>query len=270
MALYAIGDIQGCLDPLQALLEKLAFDPARDTVWFTGDLVNRGPKSLETLRFVKSLGASAVTVLGNHDLHLLAAACGVVEPRGKDTIAPIIDAADSAELLDWLRRQPLAHHDEARKLLMVHAGIHPLWDESRTMAAAREVELELRGDRPEVFLNEMYGNKPRRWRESLGGAERLRCITNILTRMRYLDSEHRLDLKFKGPPGQQPEGLVPWFESAGRCALESRIIFGHWSSLGLIAEGPVVCLDSGCLWGRSLTALRFEPGPEAVFAIDCG
>lgn len=269
MALYAIGDVQGCFDQLRSLLDKIKFDPAHDTLWFTGDLVNRGPRSLETLRFVKGLGDSAVTVLGNHDLHLLAAACGIVEPRGKDTIGEIIEAPDSAELLNWLRHQPLVHFDSNRKLLLVHAGIHPSWDELDAVRAAGEVEVALRNDSAETFLAQMYGNKPRRWRDSLTGIERLRCITNILTRMRYLESDDRLELKFKGSPGQQPENLVPWFESTGRRPLESRIIFGHWSSLGLVTEGPVVCLDSGCLWGRSLTALRLEPDPPATFRIEC-
>jgi len=270
LAIYAIGDVQGCFDQLQRLLERIAFDPVADKLWFAGDLVNRGPESLKTLRFVKALGDSALTVLGNHDLHLLAAAAGITEPRGKDTIAEILDAPDSADLLNWLRRQPLVHHDARLNLLLVHAGIHPSWDEGDAISAAREVQSALAGERPEEFLSEMYGNKPRRWRESLTGADRLRCITNILTRMRYLDDDGRLELKFKGAPEHAPNGLTPWFEAAGRQTLQSRIIFGHWSSLGLVTEGPALCLDSGCLWGRSLTAVRVDPAPADWVSVDCG
>jgi len=197
-------------------------------------------------------------------------AAGITEPRGKDTITEILDAPDSAELLNWLRHQPLVHHNPELQLLLVHAGIHPSWNEAEAVAAAREVQAVLAGEAPEEFLGEMYGNKPRRWRESLTGMDRLRCITNILTRMRYLDEAGRLDLKFKGAPKQAPAELTPWFEAPDRQMLQSRIIFGHWSSLGLVTEGPALCLDSGCLWGRNLTAVRLTPDPAEWFSVDCG
>lgn len=269
MAIYAIGDVQGCFDQLEQLLDRIAFNPGADQLWFAGDLVNRGPESLKTLRFVKALGDSALTVLGNHDLHLLAAAAGVVEPRGKDTITEILKAPDSSELLNWLRTQPLLHHDPKLELLMVHAGIHPSWDDDEAIAAAREVQEALAGETPEQFLAQMYGNKPRRWRNSLSGMDRLRCITNILTRMRYVDEYGRMDLKFKGAPPDAPPGLTPWFKATDRRLLRNRVVFGHWSSLGLVTEGPALCLDSGCLWGRSLTAVRVDPGPTEWFSVDC-
>lgn len=269
MALYAIGDIQGCLEPLKRLLDKVSFDPARDQVWFTGDLVNRGPESLETLRFVRSLGERATSVLGNHDLHLLACAYDVAKPRGKDTVGDVLSAPDSAELIEWLRRLPLVVHDARRELLLVHAGILPDWSFEDAVARSREVEAELSGDNPAWLLGQMYGDKPRRYKPGLESGPRLRVITNILTRLRYLDETGRLQLKFKGPPADAPAGLTPWFRATSQRPESGRIIFGHWSSLGTTDHGATICLDTGCLWGRCLTAMRIEESGGELISVDC-
>lgn len=268
MALYAIGDIQGCYDELRALLKLIRFDPATDTVWFTGDLVNRGPRSADTLRYVRSLGPSAITVLGNHDLHLLTVAAGHADARKSDTLSDVIDAPDADELLTWLRQQPLAHHDDSRGLLLVHAGVHPHWSTAQTLQFAREVETVLRGSGADAFHASMYGNRPRRWREELDGVDRLRLIVNVLTRMRYLKEGARQALKFKGSPVDAPADLTPWFLAPDR-RCDDTVIFGHWSSLGLIDDHGVISLDSGCLWGRAMTAVRLDTERREFFSIDC-
>jgi bis(5'-nucleosyl)-tetraphosphatase (symmetrical) len=265
MAVYAIGDIQGCYDELLELLATLHFNRQCDRLWFVGDLVNRGPKSLETLRFVRGLGPAAVTVLGNHDLHLLAAAHGIRPDNiADDTLEPILAAPDREALIDWLRCLPLLHYDDELGYLMVHAGLPPQWDLMLAQRCAGEVEAVLRGDRLESFLSRMYGNKPRQWSGQLDGWDRLRFIVNCFTRMRFCDRHGRLELKSSGPPGSQPEGYYPWFEIPARASGNLNIIFGHWSTLRPRDIPGVYPIDSGCLWGGQLTALRIDTRPERI------
>ena len=268
MALYAIGDVQGCYDELRALLDTLRFDPAADTLWFTGDLVNRGPESLATLRFVRDLGARAVTVLGNHDLHLLAVASERSPLKRKDTLQGVLDAPDRDELLAWLAGLPLLHHDAERELTLLHAGLPPQWSIARACELAGEVEAVLRdGDRAAYFAH-MYGDTPDRWDPTLDGWARLRFITNCLTRMRFCTPEGRLALSAKGPPGTQPSGCLPWFEVPGRASAGARIVCGHWSALGLVERDDLLAIDTGCLWGGALTAVRLDP-PGGRIQVDC-
>lgn len=258
MAVYAIGDIQGCYDPLRRLLDKLCFEPGRDKVWFTGDLVNRGPKSLKVIRFVRSLGDSAVTVLGNHDLHLLAISEFPDLQRSKDTLDNVLKASDRDELLHWLRHRPMLHHDKKLGFTLVHAGLAPKWDLKTSKAAAGELESVLRGQRHRKFLRQMYGNTPDDWSENMKKIDRLRYITNCLTRMRFCDRKGRLELTFKGRPRGKNWKYVPWFRVPGRQNKKLRIVFGHWSTLGTVTEKRVFPLDSGCVWGGCLTALRLD------------
>lgn len=258
MALYAIGDVQGCFAELELLLRKIRFDPSVDRLWFTGDLVNRGPDSLATLRFIKALGPSAAAVLGNHDLHLLAVAYGASRTKHKDTFHDVLAAPDRQELLDWLRGLPLCHHDG--RYTLIHAGLPPQWTVDSAQAQAREVQAILSGSGCAGFFREMYGDRPDRWSERLSGWDRVRFTVNCLTRLRYCDAEGRLEFKRKGPPGSQPKGLFPWFDVPGRKSLGSEIVFGHWSTLGFRAVNGCYALDTGCLWGGELTALRLD-GP---------
>lgn len=267
MAVYAIGDIQGCYDQLQALLEQIAFDPARDRLWFAGDLVNRGPRSLETLRLARSL--NAICVLGNHDLHLLAAATVPRALKKKDTLRQILDAPDAGPLLDWLRQRPLLHHDGELDYTLIHAGLPPQWDLASARARAAEVECVLRGDDRHEFFAHMYGNQPDRWSPSLSGMERLRFITNCFTRLRFCDSEGRLALEEKGAPGSQPAHLRPWFAWPQRRSRDARILFGHWSTLGAYDGDGVHALDTGCLWGGKLTAARLDAASPRRFIYAC-
>jgi len=266
VATYAIGDIQGCYDELRALMDRLRFDPATDRIWFVGDLVNRGPDSLNTLRLVRDLGDSAVSVLGNHDLHLLAIDAGNTrKDDGDPGVAAVLQAKDRDELLYWLRHRPLLHRDTALGFTMIHAGLPPQWDIETAAACAREVEAQLRGDNYAVFFNEMYGNKPRIWKANLSGMERWRFTTNCLTRLRYCAMDGSLGLKEKGPLGSQQKGMIPWYSHPGRASCDERIIFGHWSMLGYRAEHNVWALDTGCLWGGALTALRLDgSAPEPL------
>jgi bis(5'-nucleosyl)-tetraphosphatase (symmetrical) len=258
MSIYAIGDIQGCHDALQRLLEKIRFDPSKDKLWFAGDLVNRGPASLSVLRFVKSLGERAVTVLGNHDLHLLAISQGNLSHNKNGTLNDILQAPDRVELIEWLRHRPLMVHHEKKGYSMVHAGLSPQWDFATAMDCARELETVLRGPAFSKFCHAMYGDKPERWSKNLDGMERLRYITNCFTRLRYCTRDGRISLKEKGPPQEQRNGVIPWFEVEGRMTQGERILFGHWSTLGYRQIGNLYCLDSGCFWGGKLTALRLR------------
>jgi len=267
MATYAIGDIQGCFTELQSLLELIKFDPAEDTLWFAGDLVNRGPDSLATLRFVKSLGDHAITVLGNHDLHLIACAHGIVE-HDDASMRPVLDAPDCNELIDWLSTQPLLHHDEKLGFTLVHAGLPPQWDLQQAQTCAHEVESALRGRNITDFLGQMYGNTPIQWSDSLTGTDRLRFIVNCLTRLRFCDEQGRLEFSYKGPPGSQAAGYRPWFEIPGRKMGDDRIIFGHWSTLGASDRPNIFPIDSACLWGGELTALRLDDQPKRI-SLDC-
>lgn len=270
MATYAIGDIQGCFQELNDLLDLIGFSETTDHLWFTGDLVNRGPRSLETLRFIKSLGERAITVLGNHDIHLLAAAQSNTSHR-KDTFEEIFHAPDRVELLDWLRQQPLFHHDEVSGYSMLHAGISPQWDLKKIQSLANEVEQFLRSKNYPDYLSHIYGNEPDTWSDDLQGWERLRCITNFFTRVRFCDENGRMDFSEKGPPGSQPEGWQPWYEIETRKSADLKIIFGHWSTHKLAQENVgnfnVFPIDTGCLWGGELTAFRLEGG--TLFQLNC-
>jgi bis(5'-nucleosyl)-tetraphosphatase (symmetrical) len=252
---YAIGDLQGCDEELRALLVRLKFSADRDQLWFVGDLVNRGPSSLAALRRVRALGENAIVVLGNHDLHLLAVACGVRRPRRTDTLDEVLAAADRDALIEWLLMRPLAHAE--RGDLMVHAGVVPQWTAGRTLALADEVSQALRGD-PRALLERMYGDEPERWDERLAGPERLRFIINVLTRLRLCTADGRVDVSLKGPPPAAPSSLRPWFEHPRRATHDVRVVFGHWSALGLVHRADVLGLDTGCVWGGSLTAVDLD------------
>lgn len=262
---YAIGDIQGCFDSLRQLLDRLCFDPARDRLWLVGDLVNRGPHSLETLRFVKGLGEAAVTVLGNHDLHLLMLAEGYSKKHGDDTLDDVLAAPDRDELLDWLRRQPLMH--AADGCALVHAGLLPQWTVAQARGLAREVEAALQGDDYRDCLANMWGSEPAAWCDDLTGWPRMRVIVNAMTRMRFCTAEGAMEFRSKGEAAHGPEGYMPWFAVPGRRSADHVLVTGHWSALGLRIEPNLLALDSGCLWGGHLTAVRL-PGRQ-VFQVDC-
>jgi bis(5'-nucleosyl)-tetraphosphatase (symmetrical) len=269
MAIYAIGDVQGCYGELCRLLEKVNFDTARDQLWFCGDLVNRGPESLLTLRFVKSLGGSARTVLGNHDLHLLALHHGIEKVTDSGSLQQILQSPDRGELLDWLQAQPLLHYDEIHRVVVVHAGIHPAWGLSKATRLAREVEAVLQGENATWFLREMYGNKPAIWSEELAGAERLRFITNVFTRMRFIKNSHKLYFDANGSPRQHSRGgLTPWFLMKARLRKDVRVLFGHWSTLPVGCYGRCFALDGGCVWGGHLVALRVDYEAEEWCFVD--
>lgn len=266
MATYAIGDLQGCFAPLERLLDAISFDRARDRLWFVGDLVNRGPDSLRCLRFVKDLGDAAVTVFGNHDLHLICVAEGIHSAGKRDTLQEVLAAADRAQLLEWLRHRPLLHA-EGRNVL-VHAGILPAWSVDEARELAGEVESHLRGRAFRDFLANMFGDQPNAWSEDLAGWDRMRVVVNAMTRMRMCDASGALALGYKGEPGEDaPAGLVPWYDVPQRRNRDATIFFGHWSALGLHVRDDVVGLDSGCVWGRSLSAIRLED--RAVFEVAC-
>jgi bis(5'-nucleosyl)-tetraphosphatase (symmetrical) len=259
MATYVIGDLQGCLTPLVELLENIHYHPERDKLWFAGDLINRGEESLETLRFVKSLGNNATVVLGNHDLHLLAVSHGHGKLKRGDTLAKILTAADRDDLMNWLRQQPLFHYDEQLNTVMTHAGIPPCWDLAKTQSLASEVEAKLRSDRVDDFFATMYGNTPDKWRDDLTGLDRLRTITNYLTRMRFCDENSKLDLKSKEGINTAEKGFAPWFNYPSKVPEGCHIVFGHWAALeGKTQLEHIHALDTGCVWGGSLTALRLE------------
>ncbi len=258
MATYAIGDVQGCFGSLTALLETLRFDPARDRLWFTGDLVNRGPRSLETLRFVRDLGDRAVTVLGNHDLHLLGVACGDRRLKAGDTISDVLEAPDRDDLITWLRCQPLLHRDADRGITMVHAGLPPQWTLDVAQACAAAVEAKLRGAGIKKLMRKLLGSQCDSWSASRPYAEQLGYIINCLTRLRYCDPAGHLELREKGPPGRQPAPYLPWFAAPRRLHVSEKIVFGHWASLGTCNEPGVHALDTGCVWGGALTALCLE------------
>lgn len=270
MAVYAIGDVQGCYDQLRALLDRLGFDPQRDRLWLAGDLVNRGPSSLQTLRFIKGLGQHAIAVLGNHDLHALAVAAGCAPQRRSDHLDDVLSAPDRDELLDWLRARPLLHHDARLGYTLIHAGLPPQWDLQTAQRCAAQVEEMLRGPRYREFFEHMYGNQPDRWSETLRGWDRLRFIVNCFTRLRYCDDDGVLHLGSSGPPGTQPAPFQPWFAARRRASADLRIVFGHWSTLTLEPHEHenVYPLDTGCLWGRSLTAMRLD-GPPVRTHVDC-
>lgn len=265
MPTYAIGDLQGCHTFLLRLLDELNFDPVADRLWFVGDLVNRGPDSLAVLRFVKGLGDAAVSVLGNHDLHLLSLAEGYGRPHKGDTLDAILAAPDRDALLVWLRGRKLAWREHG--FLMVHAGVLPGWSADDAMARAAEVEAVLQGPSYRDFFAQMYGNTPAAWHDGLEGAERLRAIVNAFTRLRYCSPAGEMEFHHKGAPGTQPRGWLPWFDVPGRRSADTAFIIGHWSTLGLVNRPDLLALDTGCMWGGRLSAVRLED--RRVFSIPC-
>jgi bis(5'-nucleosyl)-tetraphosphatase (symmetrical) len=251
-----VGDLQGCLASLHELLASV---PSDRRLLFVGDLVNRGPASLATLRFVRDLGERAVALLGNHDLHLLAVAAGLRPLHRSDTLQEILDAPDREQLIDWLRARPLAHSEAGA--LFVHAGVLPQWTVKKTLALAGEVEACLQGPDHRTFLAQMYGNAPARWDDRLTGADRLRCVINALTRVRFVSADGTMDFRVKEGIGAAPPGFQPWFDHPARATRPARgglpVVFGHWSTLGLLHRPDVVCLDTGCVWGGQLTAMHW-------------
>jgi bis(5'-nucleosyl)-tetraphosphatase (symmetrical) len=268
MALYLIGDVQGCDAPLGRLLAKLAFSPSRDTIYVLGDLVNRGPGSDAVLRRLMGCGDSARCLLGNHDLSLLAVAYGHRVAHGNDTMDTILQAPDREAMLDWLRSQRMAMREHG--VLMVHAGVLPQWDADQVMRLAAEVEAVVRGPQLAEFLPQMYGNEPAQWRDSLHGAERLRVIVNALTRLRFCTPDGAMALKATGGLDQAPEGTIPWFDVPGRKTANDTIAFGHWSTLGYLRRPDIISLDTGCVWGGCLSALRLSPaGDHELIQVEC-
>jgi bis(5'-nucleosyl)-tetraphosphatase (symmetrical) len=269
MALYAIGDIQGCDRELGELLDALEFSRTRDRLWFVGDLVNRGPDSLATLRRIRALGDAAVVTLGNHDLHLLAVAFGAARLRGGDTLDAVLRAPDRAAILDWLLTRPVMHRDPALGMALLHAGLSPQWDIATAAGCARELEHALARD-PAHVLGSLYGDQPDLWDPALEGPERLRFIANCFTRLRFIDAAGRLVLKAKGAPSKGSQAaLLPWFEAERAPWRGTRIVFGHWSTLGLHRSADVIALDTGCVWGGSLTALRLDAARAEPVAVRC-
>jgi bis(5'-nucleosyl)-tetraphosphatase (symmetrical) len=265
MATYAIGDVQGCYGALARLLETIRFDPAKDRLWFVGDLVNRGEESLAVLRFVKALNESAITVLGNHDLHLLMVAEGFARKKDNDTIDDVLNAPDHDELLSWLRQCPLLHVE--RDDVLVHAGLLPSWSVAQAQSLAREVESVLRGENYRDFLRVLYGNAPSAWSEELSGFARLRVIVNAMTRLRICTPEGVMDFSHKEGAENLPPGCLPWFDVQDRASASARVICGHWAALNLVARGNLLAIDTGCVWGRRLTAVRLHD--QKVFQEEC-
>lgn len=269
MPLYAVGDVQGCYDALRRLLDRLRFDPAGDRLWFVGDLINRGPHSAEVLRLVRDLGPRATVVLGNHDLHGLAVAGGHRPLRPQDTFDALLAATDGEELLCWLRQQPLLVFDRERNTALVHAGIHPHWSLRQALTRAAEVEAVLRSDHAGEFLAAMYGNEPGAWDDALPPADRLRLTTNVLTRMRFIAPDGALDFSHAGPPGTAPAPFAPWFRVPRRSDPELRIVFGHWSALGALADPRHIALDTGCVWDGRLSAVALDGPGNPIISVSC-
>lgn len=265
MSTYVIGDVQGCYDQLLRLLEAIRYDDARDKLWFVGDLVNRGPQSASVVRFVKSLGARAVTVLGNHDLALLVVAEGIRRPHASDTFGDILGAPDRDELLHWLRHRNMMHSDGRHA--MVHAGLLPQWSVNAALALGAEVEQALRADGYREFLEHMYGNHPDRWDDDLRGCDRLRVITNAMTRLRLCTPDGAMDFSHKLGLANAPRGYLPWYDVPQRASRGTLVVFGHWAALGLLVREDVIAVDTGCVWGRSLSALRLED--RRIVQCDC-
>ena len=265
--IYLMGDLQGCCQALERMLQTIDFSPSRDHLFVLGDLVNRGPDSLGVLRRLRGLDNAATCLLGNHDLHLLAVAHGVRKMHRSDTLAPILDAPDREEWLYWLRQQRLAVH--AHGWLMVHAGVVPQWDAAQTVVLAGEVEAMLRSPEVGEFLTLMYGNEPARWDDSLQGVDRWRCVVNSLTRLRFCAADGTMEFATKEGAGGAPEGYMPWFEVPGRRTQGTPVAFGHWSTLGLVNRDDLLALDTGCLWGGHLTAVRVDGATREVIQIPC-
>jgi bis(5'-nucleosyl)-tetraphosphatase (symmetrical) len=265
--IYLLGDLQGCCDPFERLLATIGFSPSRDKLYVLGDLVNRGPDSFDVLKRLRGLGDSAVCLLGNHDLHLLAVAHGVRKAHRNDTLDPILAAPDRAEWLDWLRHRRMAVHEHG--WLMVHAGVVPQWDAAQTVALAGEVEAMLQSDAIGDFLNVMYGAQPDRWQNDLQGPDRWRCIVNSLTRLRFCAADGTMEFATKDGAGEAPAGFYPWFQVPGRRTAGTPVAFGHWSTLGLINSDHLLSLDTGCVWGGQLSAVRIDGPVRELIQIDC-
>jgi bis(5'-nucleosyl)-tetraphosphatase (symmetrical) len=265
MALYMIGDVQGCDSALQRLLSTISFSPSRDTLYFLGDLVNRGPDSAGVLRRLMGFGASAQCLLGNHDLHLLAASVGARRPSRKDTLSQVLQAPDREAMLAWLRQQHMAFllEQQNHSYLMVHAGVLPGWTASQTMALAGEFEAVLRGPDLGEFLHQMYGNTPNRWNDNLKGMDRLRMIVNALTRLRFCTAEGVMEFETSDGAHAAPAGYLPWYDVPGRKTTDVTVAFGHWSTLGWLGRDDLFALDSGCVWGGHLSALKLGTGTTA-------
>ena len=268
MATYAIGDLQGCFTELEKLLTKIKFDPNHDEVWFVGDLVNRGPQSLESIQFVRQLGTSAKCVLGNHDVHLIACYVGAQTCKPTSSLQQILTHIEADKIINWLREQPLMYVDSKLDWIMVHAGLLPQWDLSTAQDCAQQVENLLRSDNYAEFLIQAYGDEPKQWQSELNDIDRWRLILNAFTRIRMCDHEGNIDLDYKGPLGKQPKHLYAWFD-VPRKSQDLKIIFGHWSALGLKNKNNLLALDTGCLWGNQLTAARIDVEPVEIYQIDC-
>ena len=268
MATYAVGDVQGCFSELEHLLQIIEFNQHTDQLWFVGDLVNRGPQSLETIQFVKSLGNVAQCVLGNHDVHLIACHAGVQSCKPKSTLRPILDSPHATDIIHWLRKQPLLHHDARLNWTMVHAGMLPQWDLALASACAREVEQQLQSDHYIEFLQHAYGNQPKQWQADLADTDRWRLILNAFTRLRLCNQEGAMDFDYKGPLGEQTPDLQAWFD-VPRKSQNLRILFGHWSALGLMHTENLLGLDTGCLWGNQLSAARIDIEPVKIYSVEC-
>lgn len=269
MAIYAVGDLQGYLTPLRQLLDIVRFDQASDQLWLTGDLVNRGPDSLKVLRYIRSLGKTAIAVLGNHELHLLAIAAGVRKEKEEDTLQAILTAPDRDELLFWLRHLPFVHVNKSLKTIMVHAGVYYKWNKKKLVRASRELENIMQSDHYIALLEHMQGETPKRWQKSLTAWERYHFTANVCTRIRFCTHNGTLDFFHKGPPGSQPNELIPWFRHPQRHCNKWRIVFGHWSALGYTRETNVISLDSGCTWGKQLTIARLDSEEEKMWQVNC-
>jgi bis(5'-nucleosyl)-tetraphosphatase (symmetrical) len=270
MAIYAIGDIQGHLEPLRYLLAAARFSPDQDELWVVGDLVNRGPDSLGVLRFIKGLGSAVKAVLGNHDLRLLALAAGVTSPRDSDTLSEVLKAPDIDDLINWLRHLPFVHVNKELKTLMVHAGIHHEWSRKQTVSLGLAAEGALQGEGSADFLRDIHCRKIQTWRKSLSKPDRNNFVANALTRTRFCTMAGDLNFTYKGPPGSQPEELLPWFRHPRRNCSKWRIVFGHWSALGYLREANVLSLDSGCHWGKLLTLVQLDCPKETIWQYPCG
>ena len=268
MAVYAIGDIQGCLASLKLLLKEIQFNPQHDQVWFVGDLVNRGPESLQTLRFIHALGDSARCVLGNHDIHLIACHAGVKTCKPQSSLNQVLADAEAEKWIKWLRQMPLLHHDPHLDWLMVHAGLLPEWDLSTAKRCAAELEAQLRSDNYAEFIANIYGDEPRQWSENLVDNDRWRLSMNAFTRIRMCDQHGALDFSYKGSLADSDAQLKPWFELQ-RASEKQRIVFGHWSALGLVKRDNLLAIDTGCLWGNKMTAARIDCETPVIISIDC-
>jgi bis(5'-nucleosyl)-tetraphosphatase (symmetrical) len=266
MARWAVGDVQGCCEELEQLLARIRFSSDRDRLWLVGDLVNRGPASLAVLRLVRSLGDSAVSVLGNHDLHLLAVAWSGAKLRKSDTLGEILAAPDREPLLQWLQQLPLAHFDREHGDLLVHAGVLPQWSVAQTLDLAAEVQQALR-DNPRALLSDMYSDQPVQWAATLVEPDRLRLAINVLTRLRFCTADGRVDFKHKGKPDSAAKPWLPWFKAPHRVSRDQRIVFGHWSALGFYSERDVLGLDTGCVWGGALTAINLDDPRAAPVSV---